>query len=92
MSFPRRREFCISFLALMLIVLDARFCGHDTPIRKVGTTREKITGKEMPILLNIEPKTMRGYTSYGMILAADSHGSPVLFHPAQEVPPGSVVR
>jgi len=51
-----------------------------------------LIGKEMPVIVNLEPRTMRGYTSYGMILAADSDGSPVLLHPAQEVPPGSVVR
>jgi len=51
-----------------------------------------LIGKEMPILVNLEPKTMRGYTSYGMILATESDGSPVLLHPAQEVPPGSVMR
>lgn len=48
--------------------------------------------QEMPILVNLEPRAMRGHTSYGMILAADNDGSPVLLHPAQEVLPGSVVR
>ncbi len=51
-----------------------------------------LIGKEMPILVNLEPRTIRGHTSYGMMLAADSDGSPVLLHPAQEVPPGSIVR
>lgn len=49
-------------------------------------------GKEMPILVNLEPRTMRGETSYGMILAADDGSSPVFLHPAREVPPGSIVQ
>lgn len=51
-----------------------------------------LIGKEMPILINLEPRTMRGETSYGMILAADDNNSPVFLHPAREVPPGSIVR
>lgn len=49
-------------------------------------------GKEMPILVNLEPRTMRGETSYGMILAADDGNSPVFLHPTREVLPGSVVQ
>ena len=51
-----------------------------------------LIGREMPVLVNLEPRVMRGHTSYGMILAADGKDSPVLLYPAQEVPPGSVVR
>ncbi len=51
-----------------------------------------LIGQEMPVIVNLEPRTMRGYISYGMILAADGNGSPVLLHPAQEVLPGSIVR
>ena len=51
-----------------------------------------LVGKEMPVLLNIEPRTLRGQISQGMILAADVHGRPVLFHPEREVAPGSCVR
>ena len=47
---------------------------------------------QMPVLINLEPRTMRGEVSNGMILAADSNGSPILLHPAQEVPPGSIVK
>ena len=53
---------------------------------------EVLIGKEMPVLVNLEPKVLRGQTSYGMILAADTDGHPTLLHPAQEVPPGSIVR
>ena len=51
-----------------------------------------LVGKEMPVLLNIEPRTLRGQISQGMILSADVHGRPVLLHPEREVAPGSIVR
>ena len=50
-----------------------------------------LEGKEMPVLLNIEPRTFRGEVSHGMIIAADVDGHPVLLHPEREVEPGSMV-
>jgi len=52
----------------------------------------KLIGKEMPILTNLEPRTFRGHTSHGMILAVDDNGHPILLHPETQVPPGSIVR
>ena len=52
-----------------------------------------LVGKEIPVITNLEPRKMRGEMSNGMILAAStSEGSPVLLHPAEEVPPGTIVR
>lgn len=51
-----------------------------------------LVGREMPVLLNLEPATFKGQTSYGMILAVDVAGKPILLHPAESVPAGSVVR
>lgn len=51
-----------------------------------------LVGKEMPILTNIEPRTFRGHTSHGMIIAADDNGRPILLHPEIEIPPGSHVK
>jgi len=53
---------------------------------------DALRGKEMPVLLNIEPRTLRGQTSHGMIIAADVNGRPVLLRPESEVAPGSRVR
>ena len=52
----------------------------------------ELVGKEMPILINIEPKKFRGYDSHGMIIAADVNSRPILLHPEKEIPPGSIVR
>ncbi len=51
-----------------------------------------LIGKEISVIANLEPKTFLGHTSFGMLLAADKEGKPVLLHPAEEVPPGSIVK
>lgn len=50
-----------------------------------------LIGKEIPILVNLEPKMFRGVESKGMILAVDIEGRPVLLHPEKEIPPGSKI-
>lgn len=51
-----------------------------------------LVGRQVPILANLEPRTIRGLESRGMLLAV-SHGEGVaLLHPDQDVLPGSEVR
>jgi len=51
-----------------------------------------LIGKEMPILVNIEPREFKGYKSEGMILAADVDGKPILLHPEKEISPGTIIK
>lgn len=51
-----------------------------------------LLGKEMPLLVNIQPAIFRGHRSEGMILAADLQGKPILLHPEQDIPPGTKIR
>lgn len=51
-----------------------------------------LIGKELPVLVNLEPRTIKGIESKGMVLAADVNGKPILLYPEEEVPPGSIVR
>lgn len=51
-----------------------------------------LIGQEIPVLMNLEPRSIRGIESQGMILATDVNGRPILLHPEKEVPPGSAVR
>ena len=51
-----------------------------------------LIGKEMPILTNIEPRALKGNMSYGMIIAAEVDGQPILLQPEKEIPAGSIVR
>jgi methionine--tRNA ligase beta chain len=53
---------------------------------------EEFIGKQVPILVNLEPRKLRGIESQGMILAVDVNGRPVMLLPDREVPAGSVVR
>jgi methionine--tRNA ligase beta chain len=55
-------------------------------------TPEEFIGKQVPILVNLEPRKLRGLESQGMILAADVDGKPVMLMPDKTVPPGSLVR
>ena len=52
---------------------------------------DTLVGKEMPVVVNLEPRKLRGYESQGMILVANDEGRIALLHPAQEVTPGSSV-
>lgn len=54
---------------------------------------EQLVGKQCPFVTNLEPRTLRGLTSYGMILAVGvERVGAVLLHPDKEVPPGSALR
>lgn len=61
-------------------------------IAEFYTDLSALVGKEMPILVNLEPRTIRSLESQGMMLCADMDGRVVLLHPDQEVPPGSIVK
>ena len=51
-----------------------------------------LVGTLMPVLTNLEPRTIRGIESQGMILSAVSNDLPKALHPDTDVDPGSVVR
>ncbi len=51
-----------------------------------------LVGKELPVVVNLEPKKFKGIESQGMVLAVDVDGEPVLLHPEKEVPPGSIIK
>ena len=53
---------------------------------------ENLTGKNVIILANLEPKEFMGLESKGMILAADLNGKPILITPEENVPPGTKIR
>ncbi len=55
-------------------------------------TPQDFIGKQVPILVNLEPRKLRGIESQGMILAADVGGKPVMLITDRQVPPGSTVR
>ena len=52
---------------------------------------EHFVNKELPFITNLEPRTIRGIQSQGMILASDTENGPVLLLPEKEIPEGSKV-
>ena len=54
---------------------------------------EVLVGMECPFVTNLEPRTIRGYESHGMILAIGVDGGGIaLLHPDKDVTPGSSLR
>ncbi|MCL6532702.1 MAG: methionine--tRNA ligase subunit beta [Armatimonadetes bacterium] len=53
---------------------------------------EELVGRQIAVLVNLQPAVIRGVVSEGMLLAADVDGKAVLLSPDREVPNGSVVR
>ena len=53
---------------------------------------EDLIGKEIVVVVNLEPKNLMGIESQGMLLAADDKGKPVLLRPDKEVLPGSKIK
>jgi len=53
---------------------------------------KSIIGKQIPILANLEPRTIRGIESQGMILAIDINDKTTLIKPSKKVPNGAKVR
>jgi len=51
----------------------------------------ELIGKEMPVLINLKPRMLKGEESNGMILAVNVDGRPTLMSPEKQVPPGSPI-
>lgn len=81
---------------LLKIILDF---GEDQPRQILsGIAKwfnpEDLVGKQVPAIINLEPRKMMGLESQGMILMADDdvNQSVSLLHPHKTVPNGSIVR
>jgi methionine--tRNA ligase beta chain len=53
---------------------------------------EDLIGKEVIIVANLEPRSLMGLESQGMVLAANGETGPVLLIPEKEVVPGTEIR
>jgi len=61
-------------------------------IREYFTDINLLVGKQAPFLTNLEPRSIRGLESQGMILAVGDIETFSLLHPAVAVPPGVLVQ
>lgn len=53
---------------------------------------DTMVGKQVPVVVNIEPARIKGVKSEGVLLAVDADGEPFLLLPEKPVPNGSKVR
>lgn len=53
---------------------------------------ENLINKQIVILVNLEPRSLMGLESQGMLLAADKDGLPIILVPEKEVVAGSVIK
>lgn len=71
-------------------------CGAETRQVVAGLapayTPEQLVGVQMPVVVNLAPRKLRGIESRGMILAVEVEGRPILLTPVDRVPAGCVVR
>ena len=62
-------------------------------IREFFPEYEKLVGKQVLYIVNLEPRMIRGVESQGMLMAVDgTDGKPVFLTPEFPVNPGSKVR
>jgi len=55
-------------------------------------TKEELLGKSIAVIANLDPKSVAGFVSEGMILAADDGTNVCILTPEKELPPGSRIR
>ena len=55
-------------------------------------TPEELHGKLIAMICNLDPKTIKGITSQGMLLAADDNGKVALLTVNGEISPGAKIR
>lgn len=72
--------------------------GEESPRQIISGIRtffadvDSLVGLQCPFLTNLEPRTIRGFESQGMILAASTEDTFSLLNPAVTLPPGTKIR
>ena len=72
--------------------------GEETPrqilsgIRAYFEDPQSLVGKQCPFITNLAPRTIRGFESNGMILAASSDETLALLHPSTSLPAGTKLK
>ncbi len=54
--------------------------------------KEDLEGEQIVIVANLEPKTIFGMESQGMLLAAEENGDPVIIRPEKRTSPGAKIH
>lgn len=78
---------------LLELTLDAGELGERTVVSGIREwyAPEDLVGTQLVYLANLEPRTLRGVESQGMILAADD-GTAILLKPMKKIDAGTKIR
>lgn len=85
-------------LKCMVDVGDVDVEGNKVPRQILSGIREYLedpqvlVGKKFPYVTNLEPRTIRGFESQGMILAASHNGVLALLAPTADIPSGTKIK
>ena len=58
-------------------------------IREYFPDEQVLVGRQCPFIANLAPRTIKGLTSQGMILAGNTDDTFALLHPSNELPAGT---
>ncbi len=61
-------------------------------IREYFEDPQVLVGKKFPYIVNLAPRTIRGFESQGMILAASHEEILALLAPTNDIPPGTQIH
>jgi methionyl-tRNA synthetase len=61
-------------------------------IREYVSDPSELVGRSFPYITNLEPRTIRGFESHGMILAGIHDGVLALLEPSAPLPPGTRLK
>jgi len=61
-------------------------------IREYLEDPQSLVGKKFPYVVNLAPRTIRGFESNGMLLAASHEGTLALLVPTTDIPAGTLIR
>ena len=79
-------------LRLMVDVGEAEPRQIVSGIRTYFEDPQVLVGRQCPFVTNLEPRTIRGFSSNGMIVAASTEGALALLHPSLNVPAGTRLK
>ena len=78
---------------LLKCTVDFGDLGERTIVSGIAQWKEPadLVGKQLPYIVNLAPKMLRGVESSGMLLALSDEAGLALLHPERSVPPGTIL-
>ena len=79
---------------LITCTIDFGALGQRTIVSGIAEWKkpEELVGKQLPYIVNLAPRMLRGIVSEGMLLAASDEIGVALLHPERHLPSGTKLR